>query len=60
MSIAYWMALRTRRSVPSIDTGLMPMPLVSGKRIFVTFISSMRNLISFFALSLFASYSMPA
>jgi hypothetical protein len=34
LSIAYWMALRTRRLVPSLETGLMPMPEVSGKRIF--------------------------
>jgi hypothetical protein len=60
LSMAYWMALRTRRSVPSMDTGLMPMPEVSGKRIFLTPISSCRNLISFLALSLLASYSMPA
>ncbi len=32
-SMAYWMALRIRRSVPSRDTGLMPMPEVLGKRI---------------------------
>ena len=31
LSIAYWSALRTSRSVPSRDTGLMPMPEVSGK-----------------------------
>ena len=35
LSIAYWIALRTSRSVPSRDTGLMPMPDVSGKRIFL-------------------------
>ena len=60
LSIAYWIALRTRRSVPSRLTGLMPMPEVLGKRIFLTPISSIRNLISFLALSLSASYSMPA
>ena len=36
------MALRTRRSVPS-DTGLMPMPEVSGKRIFFTPISVLQE-----------------
>ncbi len=36
LSIAYWIALRTSRSVPSRETGLMPMPEVSGKRIFLT------------------------
>jgi hypothetical protein len=35
LSIAYWMALRTSRLVPSLETGLMPMPEVSGKRILV-------------------------
>ena len=50
LSIAYWIALRTRRSVPSRDTGLMPMPEVSGKRIFLTPISSVRNSISFLRL----------
>ena len=60
LSIAYWRALRTRRSVPSRETGLMPMPEVSGKRIFLTPKSSCRNLISFFAFSLSASNSMPA
>ncbi len=60
LSIAYWMALRTRRSVPSMDTGLTPMPEVSGKRIFLTPISLTRKSMSFLALSLRASYSMPA
>ena len=60
LSIAYWMALRTKRSVPSRETGLMPMPEVLGKRILVTPISSIKNLMSFLALSLSASYSMPA
>jgi hypothetical protein len=54
------MAARTSRSVPSRDTGLMPMPEVSGKRIFFTFISFWRNAMSFWASSLSASYSMPA
>ena len=58
--MAYWIALRTRRSVPSIDTGLIPIPEVFGKRILVTPISSIRNLMSFFAFSDSASYSMPA
>ena len=60
LSIAYWIALRTSRSVPSRETGLMPMPEVSGKRIFLTPISLVRKSISFFAFSLCASYSMPA
>ena len=33
-SSAYLIAARTRRSVPSFETGLMPMPVLSGKRIF--------------------------
>ena len=60
LSMAYWMALRTSRSVPSRDTGLMPIPEVFGKRIFVTPISSVRNLINFLALSDSASNSIPA
>ncbi len=60
LSIAYWSALRTSRSVPSRDTGLMPMPDVAGKRIFFTPMSSIRNLISFFAPSDSAAHSMPA
>ena len=53
-------ALRTSRSVPSRETGLMPMPEVLGKRILRTPISSVRNLMIFFALSDSASNSMPA
>ncbi len=60
LSIVYWIALRTSRSVPSRLTGLMPMPEVFGKRILLTPISSVRNLISFLALSVSASNSMPA
>ena len=60
LSMAYWMALRTRRSVPSFETGLMPMPEVSGKRIFVTPSSFCRKSMIFLALSVCASYSMPA
>src|SRR5438132_10145983 len=33
---AYSIAARARRSVPSRDTGFTPMPLVAGKRIFLT------------------------
>ena len=51
LSIAYWIALRTSRSVPSRETGLMPMPEVSGKRIFRTPISSCRKSITFCAPS---------
>ena len=60
LSMAYWMALRTRRSVPSMETGFTPRPDVLGKRIFLTPISSCRNLMSFLALSDSASNSMPA
>ena len=59
-SIAYWIALRTSRSVPSRDTGLIPMPDVSGKRILRTPISSCRNAITLRAPSDSASHSMPA
>ena len=60
LSIAYWIALRTRRSVPSRDTGLMPMPDVAGKRIFLTPISLIRKSMIFFAPGDSASHSMPA
>ncbi len=39
-------AARIRRLLPSSETGLMPMPLVSGKRIVVAPSSSCRNVIS--------------
>ncbi|EXI83731.1 MAG: hypothetical protein AW12_02556 [Candidatus Accumulibacter sp. BA-94] len=58
--IAYLIAARTRRSVPSCDTGLMPMPELAGKRIFFTPISSCRNLMTFRQPSELASHSMPA
>jgi hypothetical protein len=53
-------ALRTSRSVPSRETGLMPMEEVFGKRIFLTPISLMQDLDQLLALSLSASNSMPA
>ena len=46
--------------MPWIETGLMPIAELSGKRIFFTFISSMRNLITFCASGVFAAHSMPA
>ena len=33
LSIAYFTAARNSRSVPSLETGLRPMPELSGKRI---------------------------
>ena len=60
LSIAYWIALRTSRSVPSREIGLMPMPEVSGKRIFCTSSSSRRNEITRRAPSDSASHSIPA
>ena len=48
------------RSEPSIDTGLMPMAEVPGKRIFLTFISLIRKSMTFFASGEFAGHSMPA
>ncbi len=60
LSIAYWIAFFTSRSVPSRETGLMPMPDVAGKRIFLTPISLIRKSISFFACGDSASHSMPA
>ncbi len=43
-----------------MDTGLMPIAELSGKRIFFTFISSVRNLMSFCASGVSAAHSMPA
>ncbi len=60
LSMAYWMALRIRRSEPSTDTGLMPMAEVSGKRIFLTPISFRRNSMTFFTSAEPASHSTPA
>ncbi|MNE58752.1 hypothetical protein D3C80_1538040 [compost metagenome] len=60
LSMAYSMAARTRRSVPALDMGLMPMPQDSGKRIFFTPISFCRKAITFLASSLSAFHSMPA
>ncbi|MCY1427470.1 hypothetical protein D9M71_433170 [compost metagenome] len=60
LSTAYCSALRTRRLVPSRDTGLMPMPQFSVKRIFLTPISSVRNLMTFSASGLPAFHSTPA
>ena len=57
---AYSIALRTSRSVPSRETGLIPMLEVSGKRIFRTPISSWRKSITFLAPSVSASHSIPA
>ena len=48
------------RSLPSRETGLTPMPEVLGKRIFLTPISSCRNLMTFFASGDSAGHSMPA
>ncbi len=58
-SIAYWIALRTSRSVPSRDTGLMPSPDESGKRMPFTPISSRRNWMTFFASGDPAGHSTP-
>ena len=58
--MAYSMAARTRRSVPSREIGLTPMPVVSGKRIELTPISSCRKLMSFLASADSALNSMPA
>ena len=48
------------KGVPSREIGLMPMPLVSGKRIFLTPISPCRKAISFLASAVSAAHSMPA
>ncbi len=54
------MASRTRRSVPSRDTGLIPMPLLPGKRMFLTPMSFWRKAMIFFASGLSAAHSIPA
>ncbi|MCY1179096.1 hypothetical protein D9M73_194770 [compost metagenome] len=60
LSTTYCRALRTRRWVPSLETGLTPMPQFSSKRILVTPISSFRNLMIFWASGEPAFHSMPA
>ncbi|CFO11308.1 Uncharacterised protein [Bordetella pertussis] len=58
--MAYCSALRTRRSVPSRETGLMPIDEVFGKRILVTPSLVCRYWIRSLACSDSAMYSMPA
>ncbi len=58
--IAYLMAARTRRSVPSREMTLMPTPELSGKRMFFTFISVWSQAITFFASGVPSAHSMPA
>ena len=62
LSIAYRIAARTRRAVPSCDTGLMPMPAVSGKRILANSSgkASLKSCLNFALLSLPSSNSIPA
>ena len=50
-AMAYSMAERIRRSEPSFETGLMPMPLVSGKRILPNSLgkASLNRAMNFFA-----------
>ena len=54
------MAARTSRSVPWREMGLMPIALVSGKRIFLTFISVWRNWRTFCTSGVPAAHSTPA
>ena len=58
--IAYSIAERTKRSVPSLDTGLIPIPEVSGKRIFLTPNSVCKKLIIFLLHQNLLRYSIPA
>ncbi|MNN74376.1 hypothetical protein D3C81_1905690 [compost metagenome] len=60
LSTTYCRALRTRRWVPSLETGLMPMPQSWSKRILVTPISSFRNLMTLVASGEPAFHSIPA
>ena len=59
---AYSIAARTSRSLPSFETGLKPMPVVSGNRIFLYCWGkfSLRKARIFFASSVPAANSMPA
>ena len=61
-SRAYSIAARTRRSVPSNETGLNPMPLVSGKRILPNSFgkASLNKFLNFSVSSLPLANSMPA
>ena len=58
--MAYCSALRTKRSVPSTEIGLMPMPQLRGKRILRTPMLSCRKPMTFFAPAESASHSTPA
>ena len=59
-SMAYWIALRIRRWLPSFDTGLMPMPELAGKRMPVTFSSFCRKAMRRCTSAEPAGHSMPA
>ncbi len=59
-AMAWSSAARIRRFDPSAETGLMPIELVSGKRMAVTPISFRRKPMSFTASGVPARYSMPA
>ena len=52
--------VRARRLVPALETGLTPIPQSWSKRILVTPISSLRNLITLFASGEPAFHSIPA
>ena len=59
-SIAYLIAARMRRWLPSIETGLIPKALVPGKRMLFTFMVPVRNSRTCFASGLPLSNSIPA
>jgi len=60
--MAYWMADRISRSLPSTETGLKPIAELSGKRTFLYNCgnSRLRNPMTFFTSSLPFSNSIPA
>ena len=60
LSMAYCMALRTKRLLPSTDTGLIPMAEESGKRIFLRMPMSLINCMTLATSSVPAAHSMPA
>ena len=61
-AIAYWIAERMRRSLPSFEMGFTPKLVVSGKRSFLYCAGkfSFRNAATFLPSSVPAANSMPA
>ena len=60
LSMAYLIALRIKRLLPSTETGLMPIAEDSGKRIFFRMPMSLKNAMTFSASGVPAAHSIPA